>query len=70
MNFKDIHLEQIPGINLGNEEEKKEAEAKANLNEQAQSEANKLQQGAAALGKKVSKAKSYKDNKTTNKTIF
>lgn len=63
MNFKDIHLEPIPGINLGNEEEKKEAEAKANLNEQAQSEANKLQQGAAALGKKVPKAKLDEETK-------
>ena len=61
MNFKAIHLEPIPGINIGNEEEKKEAEAKAN--EQAQSEANKLQQGAAALAKKDSKAKLDKETK-------
>ena len=41
MDNKEIHLEPIPGINLGNEEEKKEAELKINQNEQNPPEANK-----------------------------
>ena len=41
---KEIHLEPIPGINLGNEDEKKENESKINQNEQIPPEANKNQQ--------------------------
>ena len=41
---KEIHLEPIPGVNLGNEDEKKENESKINQNEQIPPEANKNQQ--------------------------
>ena len=57
MNLKEIHLEPIPGINTGNEEEKKEAEIKANHNEQVESE--KLQIGVA----------SYQDNKASKSKL-
>ena len=33
-NREIIYLEPIPGINLGNDEEKKEAESKINSNQQ------------------------------------
>ena len=55
MNNKDIHLEPIPGINLGNEEEKKEAESKINQNEQIPQEVNKIQPDTgSSQGKKDS----------------
>ena len=51
---KEIHLEPIPGINLGNEEEKKE-ETKVNQNEPAHSETSKIPQGTvSSQGKKDS----------------
>ena len=52
---KEIHLEPIPGINLGNEDDKKEAESKINQNEQIPQESNKNQQdNNSSQGKKDS----------------
>ena len=46
MNNREIYLEPIPGINLGNDEDKKEAESKLNSNQQVPQEQNKTQEGA------------------------
>ena len=61
----EIHLEPIPGINLANDEEKKEGESKANQNDKSPLDANKASQPSAS-----SKVKIDSIDKETEEKLF